>query len=386
MRKTTLIISTLVALLAATLPAQAQRSTAKKAQPVAEETSAADILYEEMLPSTAKVLFVDSLVTDRKTFISHILIGGEAGTLSTYADYFHTKGQSGMHVYVNELGNKRYYTRLDSAGHTKLYTQDKLGRRWSDEQEVTDFGDEYEDIINPFMMGDGQTFYFAARGSHGLGGYDIYVTRYNTAASRFYRPENIGLPYNSPSDDIALVIDEFNNIGWLVTDRRQADGQVCVYSFVPQTTRQTYGDVGDDELRSLAALHSIRRTWTDATARAEATATLDRLRSTADTKTARQDDIAFVINDHLTYHSVGDFSTAALRERFEQLQQTRRQLAAREAELQLLRDRYATASAGDRLYMKGGILAAEDEVYTLQQTICQEEKEIRNAENRALGN
>jgi hypothetical protein len=29
------------------------------------------------------------------------------------------------------------------------------------------------------------------------------------------------------------VVDELNNIGYFATDRRQAEGMVCIYTFIP---------------------------------------------------------------------------------------------------------------------------------------------------------
>ena len=367
------------------MPLHAQRRNAKTAQPQAEQKTAAEVLYDEMLPSTARVLVFDSVVTSREDFINHITLGRESGTITAYNDYFNTKGQTGMHVFVNELGNKRYYSRTDTAGHTKLYVQDRSGGQWSGEQEIADFGDDYTDIINPFMMADGQTFYFAARGDNGLGGYDLYVTRYDAAGSRFYRPENIGLPYNSEGDDICIVIDEYNAVGWLVTDRRQPEGRVCIYTFVPQSSREVYDDVSDGQLQSLAALTSIKETWTDKTARADALARLRRLREESTAGNDGGNDISFVINDRLTYHSVQEFRTAAQRERFARLQAARERLNELEAALAALRCRYAEGNSETRQSLRADILAAEDETYALRNTIRQEEKEIRNAENRALG-
>ena len=51
------------------------------------------------------------------------------------------------------------------------------------------------------MTSDGETLYFAAMSEEGLGGYDIYVTRFDSDEGTFLEAENVGLPYNSFSDD-----------------------------------------------------------------------------------------------------------------------------------------------------------------------------------------
>lgn len=36
------------------------------------------------------------------------------------------------------------------------------------------------------------------------------------------------------------VIDEFNNLGWFASDRYQPEGKVCVYVFIPASSKQVY--------------------------------------------------------------------------------------------------------------------------------------------------
>lgn len=90
------------------------------------------------------------------------------------------------------------------------------------------------------MMADGMTLYFAAKGEESLGGYDIFVTRYNKSTGEFVRAENVGMPFNSPANDYLMAIDETCNIGWFVTDRNQTADNVCIYRFIPNETREVY--------------------------------------------------------------------------------------------------------------------------------------------------
>lgn len=43
----------------------------------------------------------------------------------------------------------------------------------------------------PVCLSDGVTIYYATDGE-GLGGYDIFVTRYNTNTDSYLTPENVG--------------------------------------------------------------------------------------------------------------------------------------------------------------------------------------------------
>lgn len=378
----------MIAAVLAVQGAHAQKNRSRKAQKVKAavvEPTPEETLYEELLASTAKVMVVDSTVTARLSAIDHISAGREAGSLTPYNSYFRTDSRTDDYVYVNEFGNKRYYTETDTSGHSRLFTADKLGGRWQEARRVTDFDDVLTDIRCPYMMSDGVTLYFAARGKGTLGGYDIFVTRYDPEGARFYKPENIGLPYNSRGNEYMYVVDEFNEIGWLVSDREQPQDTVCVYVFVPTTTRETYdGDNLDDEtLRRRAALSSISDTWTDKAARNAARQRAARLNEQRNTTERKKEDIAFVVNNRVTYHSTESFRRAESRERYGRLAGLKKQLADTEATLAMMRDKYSAADNAARVYMKSDILEMENTVYTLQQEIHREEKAIRNAENTA---
>ena len=89
-------------------------------------------------------------------------------------------------------------------------------------------------------MADGVTLYFAAQGVNSMGGYDIFMSTFDLDKGVFYSPENIGLPFNSTANDYLLAIDDINHLGWLVTDRRQPEDKVCIYTFVPTASRRRH--------------------------------------------------------------------------------------------------------------------------------------------------
>ena len=89
----------------------------------------------------------------------------------------------------------------------------------------------------PFLLSDGTTLYFASDGEGSIGGYDIFVSRMNTEDGCFLRPDNLGMPFNSPANDYMMAINEVANLGWFASDRNQPQGKVCVYVFVPNDKR-----------------------------------------------------------------------------------------------------------------------------------------------------
>ena len=159
-----------------------------------------------------------------------------------------------------------------------------------------------------FYDTDGITIYYASDGPGSMGGYDIFVTRYNTNTDSYLMPENVGMPFNSPYNDYMYVIDEFNDLGWFASDRYQPEGKVCIYVFIPNSSKQVYNYEGmdPDKMISLAQLHSIKDTWTDTDAVKGAR---ERLRTAANAKpqTTKKHDFQFIIDDHSTYYQLDDF-------------------------------------------------------------------------------
>ena len=131
----------------------------------------------------------------------------------------------------------RYY--LESVGASQFSSDESpVSSRLTEGEPVEGLGIE-GDINYPFLMPDGQTFYFSARTDDGYGNYDLYATRYDSDSKRFYQAENMGFPYNSYANDYMLVIDESAHLGWFASDRYQPDGKVCIYTFIPNESRQT---------------------------------------------------------------------------------------------------------------------------------------------------
>lgn len=378
------IVSLLLGVLSVgVVSAQVRKTTAinktvKKNVTVDED---AGIQFDRMLSSTAQIMVVDSFIAKKTDFIDKIPLEKDFGQISTLDRINGTAGQQFAYTYVNGFGNRMFFAKKGSDGHYKLFSADRLGNEWTNIKQIDDFGDEFEDINYPFMLADGTTLYFAAKGKGGLGGYDIYVTRYDISSEKFYKPENLGLPYNSKDNDYYCIIDDFNSLGWLVTDRRQNDDNVCVYVFVPQKERKVYdvASIGKVELNSLAELRSIRDTWDD---KAERQAALDRLETLLSrSNNVRNNSICFIVNDKTVYTSVDDFKSSINRMRFLKLIDMRKSAENLSKNLDVLRQDYSQGSSIIKRKLSGTILKSEQQLEDLNIYIHTLEKEIRNAEN-----
>lgn len=83
----------------------------------------------------------------------------------------------------------------------------------------------------PYMMPDGITLLFARASHEGLGGYDLYLSRYQWSRGLYLEPMPLGMPFNSPYNDYLLAYDDVRDETLLVSDRYCETGQVRLYLF-----------------------------------------------------------------------------------------------------------------------------------------------------------
>lgn len=355
----------------------------------AENLLHAAIQGRSKLHATERITIIDSVVCAADDALQAIRVSRENGRIDTYASTYHTTDSLGATLYENELANKRYLavatppTPEDSIASLHLAVSDKIGEQWSTPVALTGLNDDDLSQNFPFLLSDGITLYYAATGPESMGGYDIFVSRADGEDGSFLSPENVGFPFNSPANDYLLVIDEFNQLGWFVTDRRQPEGQVCVYTFIPNATREVYGDdVTEEELRSRARISAISDTWslTDENEMNAARQRLADLREGKRENKAVRPDFQFVIDDQRTYAHLDDFKSTTARAKMQQWMQLSKNCETDATMLQRLRDNYATASAAQRVQLRQTILQLESSNETHLQQLRQLEKEIRNSE------
>ncbi|MBA3648353.1 MAG: OmpA family protein [Chitinophagales bacterium] len=106
-------------------------------------------------------------------------------------------GSGGLDIWMSAFENKT----------GKFSTAVNLGRN------INTKGDE----ITPFFDIKTSTLYFSSNDLIGIGGFDIYKTRFTD--KKWTDPVNAGVPLNSSVDDMYYVIDENQHSGYLVSNR-----------------------------------------------------------------------------------------------------------------------------------------------------------------------
>ena len=378
-----LLILSLALLVAGPMEAQKKKKRPRKP---AVEVPKEDPRITNMREMTQQILFIDSIVADKEQVLAQIHLSEDAGQLMT-SKSFTGKAVSGQ-AFVNEMGNKAYLSLPDDSLKQQLYTCDLLGGEWSQPEALQGLNDGLIETSYPYMLADGQTLYFAGQGEESIGGYDIFFTRYDAHSGRFLKPENLGMPFNSEANDYLYVIDEYRQLGYFVTDRRQPEGKVCIYIFVPAESRQTYdaGVYSEQQIRDFAAITRIADTWTDKKAREAAMARLKAVNSAQKrVKTVAPDaQQCLVITDALTYSTASDFKSKEAASLYQQLVQMRQKLSQLESQTEQLRTLYHQAGKAERKSLQTEIMEAEGELKALYATEKRLEKQTRQAEIKVI--
>ena len=341
------------------------------------EKSKADL---RMLKGVEDVSIIDSFVVDKSTFLNAYKISEESGKLFTFNEFFKTEGDNPGTVYETEIGNKIYYSEKGERGNLDILSKNKLLDEWSNGRPLPGSINDSGNANYPFVMADGVTIYYASDGE-GLGGYDIFVTRYNTNTDTYLVPENVGMPFNSPYNDYMYVIDEYNNLGWFASDRFQPEGKVCIYVFIPNNSKQTYNYEAMDQQQMirLAQIHSLKETWKDKKAVAEAQQRLEAAMSHKPQE-RRIADFEFVIDDNTTYYLLKDFKSAKAKQLFQRYQQMEKDYRQQEEKLNSMRLRYATGNKQEKTILTPAILDLEKRILQMSGELDALEINVRNAE------
>lgn len=362
--------------------AKRKRSTAE-----ADSLLAISRLGLRLLRGVEQVQVIDSFVVDKQKLLKAYRLSPESGKLARYSDY---SGQDdgGGTAYENELGNRLYYSAPAVDSTLQIFASSKLLDRWSQGRTLpANINEAGANANYPYMLSDGMTLYYASDGKESLGGYDIFVTRYNTNSDTYLTPENVGMPFNSPYNDYLYAIDEYNNLGWFASDRYQPEGKACIYVFIPNASKQVYNYEGmaQDSLIALARLDSIAATWGMDTQNVAAAKTrLQAALQYTPKDTGQHYAFTFVIDDGHTYHALDDFHSEEAKESYRQYAQAEDNLRQQQSKLENLRRQYREADPAGKNNLAPAILDLEQLTRRLDAELRQAAKKIRRLEKQQL--
>ena len=336
-------------------------------------------LGASMLDRVEDIAVIDSVKMHKQQFLSAYRLPRDLGKLDLYRDEDDVQIEQPQVAYYTGRGDKMLFA-SNHGEQLDLNVSYRLVGGWSEAVNLSSVLNTPEDENYPFELPDGVTLYFASKGHNSLGGYDIFLTRYNSTINDYSDPVNIGMPFNSPANDYLYVFDEMAHIGWFATDRFQHSDTVVVYKFVPNKEKVLI-KTDDVEYRRMVAQMKVYR---------KATLTNEGDENVASETREKGTEFNFFVNDGIVYTRMAQFKSEEAKELYIKAQEADKRLLTLSRLLEGKRREFFFAELSEEQdALRSEILELEVEVrkykkivdeYILQ-TRHEEIKKLKNTEN-----
>jgi hypothetical protein len=321
---------------------------------------------------------IDSTVVDKKDFLKYYRLSRETGKFSVQTVNIAGKETIDLVTFITQRGDRKIFSDL-SGDRTNLYTANKLLDGWSKPEYLSQNVNTVADENYPFLMLDGITLYFASNNENSIGGYDIFITRFNANTNDYLNPDNIGMPFNSIFNDYMYVIDETLGTGWFVTDRYQPDNKVIIYQFRNREEKQYVSADDISHLTRVARLKTYRKGTHKAKSPVDVLITAPEI--------ATPHEILFTVNDTISYTSTSQFKSAQALKLWNEWYRLSEDLTQKEALLSSLREAFQISEDdADKKDLTAEIMELEKQVLKYRLTLNEKIRDIRNEEIKYLQN
>ena len=333
-------------------------------------------LGASMIDRVEDIAVIDSVKVHKQHFLSAYRLPRDLGKLDLYYEVYGMPTEQPQGAYYTGRGDKMLFSNKVYGDQLDLNVSYRLVGGWSEAANLTSVLNTPEDENFPFELPDGVTLYFASKGHNSLGGYDIFLSRYNATINEYSEPVNIGMPFNSPANDYLYVFDEMTHIGWFATDRFQHPDTVVVYEFIPNNEKILI-KTEDVEYRRQAAQMKVYRKA--------------KLSTEDDEKVAaeiekQESEINFLVNDGIVYIRMAQFRSDEAKSLYVKAQEADKRLSTL---LRLLegkrREFFFSGVEEDQNILRAEILELEAEVRKYKDLVDEYILQTRREEIKELG-
>lgn len=158
-------------------------------------------------------------------------------------------------IYAPSDASTIYFSATDLNGIRNIYSTSLVDTLWTLPSLLNEDMTSVSDEIYPMLSQDGKSLYFASRGLYGVGGYDLYVSRWDEENADWAAPVNMGFPYSSPANDFLLVGSPDGKYLLFASDRDCSADSVNVYVIEQESVPVRNSMTDPDQLRSLSYLN-----------------------------------------------------------------------------------------------------------------------------------
>lgn len=320
---------------------------------------------------------IDSVVVNKAEFLKFYKFNSELGTLSQESIKINGHKKADKIKYTTQRQDRVYFSDTIK-GNVNIFTSYKLLDSWTQPVSISEIINSHANENYPFLLADGVTVYYASDGENSIGGYDLFITRYNPTTDSYLAPENIGMPFNSPYNDYMMVIDEQRKLGWFATDRYQPTGKVMIYTFIPNEVKAIIHSEDKEYIRQVAALKSYHKVMASS------------IESTTENENqlVRTDkQFEFIVNDTIVYTNINQFKSKDAVKLWNDLHNFSVELNNKAKELSDLRSRYSkTDNVSDRTVMAPKIMDLERKNLEMKNQLSEKMNQVRKVEINFLQN
>ena len=132
-------------------------------------------------------------------------------------------------MYIPDDATELYYSAADAEGIHNIYRTHLQDTVWAVPELINETLTSSSDEIFPMLSPDGNSLYFSSKGLYGMGGYDLYVSRWNRETHDWETPVNLGFPYSSPADDFLFMNTPDGKYSLFASNRECARDSVWLY-------------------------------------------------------------------------------------------------------------------------------------------------------------
>lgn len=214
---------------------QSQRDKPDKRYPVEREI--------QMCESGKKLLttFTDIIVTDKKQidagnfyeiYTASQIVGGSIVVNADFQSKLDKKKGHIPTVHIPPNAKRIFYSSYgeDESTGKDIFMRIRLpDGKWGKAQRVPGGVNSPEDEDFPFLHASGNFLYFSSKGHNSMGGYDIFMSRFDPNTNSFGPPENVDFAISSPDDDLFYVVDASFSNAYFASSRSSEQDMLHVY-------------------------------------------------------------------------------------------------------------------------------------------------------------
>ena len=166
-------------------------------------------------------------------------------------------GRFSQAVYYPEGASQIYYSSADTTSVRSIRVTRDLDTLWTTPALLGGASFSVSNEIYPMLSPDGKSLYFSSDGLYGVGGYDIYVSRWDESKGEWGIPMNVGFPYSSPADDFLYATSEDGRYNVFASNRGCSADSVWVYVLKHQDVPVRKEVTDPSELKKIADLDPV---------------------------------------------------------------------------------------------------------------------------------